>query len=47
LINVYIYSKMYLLIVLFIICLIIKINMDESDILNELSLLFTNILVFT
>jgi hypothetical protein len=36
--------KMYLLIVLFI---IIKINMDECDIFNELSLLCTNILVFT
>jgi hypothetical protein len=44
---VYLYSKMYLLIVLFIIWLIIKINMDESAILNELSLLCTNILVFT
>jgi hypothetical protein len=45
--NVYIYLKMHLLIVLIIIWLIIKINMDECDILNELSLLCTNILVFT
>jgi hypothetical protein len=40
-------QKMYLLIVLFVIWLIIRINMDECDILNELSLLCTNILVFT
>jgi hypothetical protein len=46
LINVYIYLKMYLLIVLFIIWLIIKINMDECDVLNEVSLLCTNTLVF-
>jgi hypothetical protein len=37
---------MYLLIVLFIIWLIIKINTIECDILNELSILCTNILVF-
>jgi hypothetical protein len=37
---------MYLLIILFI-WLIIKISMDECDILNELSMLCTNTLVFT
>jgi hypothetical protein len=38
---------MYLLIVLFIIGLIVKINMDECGILNERSLLCTSTLVFT
>jgi hypothetical protein len=36
---------MYLLIVIFIIWLTIKINMDECGILNEWSLLCTNTLV--
>jgi hypothetical protein len=44
---VYIFFKMYLIIVLFVIWLIIKINMDECDILNERFLLCTNTLVFT
>jgi hypothetical protein len=38
---------MHSLIVVFIIWLIIKISMDEYDILNEGSLLCTNTLVFT
>jgi hypothetical protein len=38
---------MYLLKVLFITWLIIKINMDECDILNWLSLLCTNSIAFT
>jgi hypothetical protein len=41
---IYILKNMYLLKILFATWLIIKINMDEFDILNERSLLCTNIL---